>query len=162
MIGKKFGSRAAINTEATAYHPNTTARIIHFAAMAFFLAALLGGCQSGAGVAPMPTIASDTAAPPFCEPVKQAYTILFGIESQDLGAHERAAQQAAQKFGEAANMAPPEVTSALRGLAAFYKEAAQESDEVGLKDIQNLLGDSNTLRQATEARCGFSIGALPR
>ena len=102
-------------------------------------------------------VVRDEGAPPFCEPVKNAYRALFEIEGENVEAYERAAHIAAQDFRAAAKSAPPEVAEAIQGLAAFYEEAAESSDDVGLRDIQDLLGHSHNLRVAVKDQCGFTI-----
>jgi len=128
------------------------AAVIVLATATMFMAACGGGARIVAG----------DGAPPFCEPVKKAYHALFNVENNDITTHQRAAHLAAQDFREAAKSAPRELADAVRGLADFYEEAAESSDDVGLRDIQDLLGHSQTLREAVKDQCGFTIDAAPR
>ena len=149
------------------------------ALVAFALPALLvAGCGTESRPIPEASVSAVTQAPvlkqrsdanavspqggtsAFCEPVKTAYDRLFEVKNKDAQAQQQAARAAAQNFREAATATPAELREPLQGIADFYEQVAIGSN-VGFRAIQDLLGNSNRLREAISRECGFAINAEP-
>lgn len=97
-------------------------------------------------------------APRFCQPVKEAFQLLFEAEA-NFPAFARAARAAARNLREAEKSAPPDLAEALRAVAHFYEKSAEEG-EVELGDVQRVRPHAGKLGEAVKAQCGFTLDEL--